>query len=252
MNTASSISKFAPRLGSPKEWAKQLLLEMLVCFQRNPNYSLKLSIIKHKHQSDLSPISREFGIPLDVLHEQRDRGLDNPAYRFHRDAAFFSHFLFLSKSLAGCSWLDVGAGTGALSVYLSNILNSAQFELCDVDPPQHSNFPVKRIDGTHLEYESDSFDMVIFNYVLHHAADSTIPLLRDAHRIARRYVIVTEDPKESAQDRLWAYKHDARGTFRGLREWRELFALVGFSTVLETSLDDHVHTRHFFLLSPNK
>lgn len=252
MNTMHSKSRMSATVAYLADFVKQCLYRTLLCFQRNPNYSLKLSIIKHKHESDLSPISRQFGIPLKVLLNQRDSGLDNPAYRFHRDEAFFSHFVSQAKILNGCSWLDVGAGTGALSVYLSNILRSQNFELCDVCPPRHCNFPVRRIDGTHLDYESASFDLVLFNYVLHHAGDNTIPLLRDAHRIARRYVVITEDPKENAQDCLWAYKHDDHGTFRGLREWKELFALVGFSMVFEAPLDGHVHRRHFFLLSPNK
>ncbi len=231
---------------------RRCILAILLCFRRNPNYSLKIAIIKHKHEGDLSPISRQFGIPMRVLHQQKDLGLDNPAYRFHRDGALFSYIVSQAKILKGCSWLDVGAGTGALSVYLSNILRSENFELCDVCPPHNSNFPIRQIDGTHLDYESDSFDLVFFNYVLHHAGDNTIPLLRDAHRIARRYVVITEDPKENSQDSLWAYKHDERGTFRGLREWKELFTLIGFSTVFETPLDDHVHKRHFFLLSTNK
>jgi hypothetical protein len=139
-----------------------------------------------------------------------------------------------------------------MSVYLSEIFHSTDFELCDVEVPLHSNAPVKRIEGTHLEYENDSFDVVFFSYILHHAADNTIQLLRDAHRIARKYVAVTEDPKNVAADRQWAYKHDDKGTFRGRKEWRELFSLIGFSIVHETALDDHVHSRDFFLLAPSK
>lgn len=250
ITTIASKSRSAARLVFLTDCLKQFAFRTLLCFQRNPVYSLKLSILKLKHKGDLLPISRKFGIPLEVLREQRDLGLDNPAYRFHRDAAFFSYFLSQTESLNGCSWLDVGAGTGAVSVYLSNILRPSKIELCDIYLPDQSNYPVKQFDGTRLDYESGSFDIVFFNYVLHHAADNTIPLLRDARRIARRYVVVAEDPKETGQDRLWAYKHDERGTFRGLKEWRELFALIGFSTVLEVPLDSHVHSRHFFVLSP--
>jgi SAM-dependent methyltransferase len=252
MKTITSKNRIPTSFIYLTDCLKKLAFRILLCFRRNPTYRLKLTILKFKHKGDLLPTSHKFGIPLNVLRQQRNMGLDNPAYRFHRDAAFFLHFISQAETLNGCSWLDVGAGTGAMSVYLSNILRSTNFELCDVHPPAHSNFPVKRIDGTHLDYGSNSFDLVFFNYVLHHAADNTISLLRDAHRIARRYVVITEDPKETVQDCLWAYKHDDRGTFRGLKEWKELFTLVGFSTVFETALDDHVHRRHFFLLVPNK
>jgi SAM-dependent methyltransferase len=120
--------------------------------------------------------------------------------------------------------------------------------LCDIKVPQRTSLPVKQFDGTHLEYADDSFDMVLFSYVLHHAADDTLQLLRDAKRIARRYVAITEDPKETPDDFYWAYKHDRAGTFRGRREWLELFELMGFSVVHEEPLDPHIHSRHFYLL----
>ena len=185
---------------------KRLLFEMLLYFGASPAYAVKSSVLKFKLEGELSPICEKFGIRLETPQRQGDLGLDDPAYRFHRDARFFSYFVSNAESFRGCSWLDVGAGTGAMSLYLSEIFHSTDFELCDVQVPPHSNAPVRQIDGTHLDYKSDSFDLVFFSYILHHAADNTIPLLRDAHRIARRYVAVTEDPKETAADRLWAYK----------------------------------------------
>jgi ubiquinone/menaquinone biosynthesis C-methylase UbiE len=157
-----------------------------------------------------------------------------------------------AERFKGFSWLDVGAGTGAMSLYLSEIFESTDCELCDVTIPPQSNAPVKHIEGTRLDYQSNSFDIVFFSYILHHAADNTISLLRDAHRIARRYVVVTEDLKDTAADCLWAYTHDERGAFRGRKEWKELFSLTGFSIVYETPLDGHVHSREFFLLTPIK
>src|SRR5262245_19195705 len=64
--------------------------------------------------------------------------------------------------------------------------------------------------------------------------------------------IVTEDPRETDDDSLWAYVHDKRGTFRGLKEWRNLFSAVGFTLVHEIELDGEPYSRHFFLLAPNK
>jgi SAM-dependent methyltransferase len=148
--------------------------------------------------------------------------------------------------------LDVGADSGALSVYLSAMLDSENFELCDVELAPRSNFPVRKTAGTHLEYVDNSFDLVLFCYVLHHAGENTIQLLQDAHRIARKYVIVLEDPKETDNDCLWAYVHDRRGTFRGLKEWRDMFSAIGFSLIYEKELDGDPHTRHFFLLAPKK
>ena len=93
---------------------------------------------------------------------------------------------------------------------------------------------------------------MFFSYVLHHAGENTISLLRDAHRIARRHVIVAEDPKVTETDYRWAHQDDRRGTFRGLKEWRDLFALLGFALVHDEPLDCRGHSRHFFILAPNK
>ena len=233
-----------------KERVKRIALWGLLCFDDSPKYQVRFAELRFKHDGDLSQVGRATGIKLETLQHQRDEDLDNPSYRFHRDSAFFSYLATRAEDLKGCSWLDVGADTGALSVYVSEILNSSDFALCDVHTPRKSNFPVRRIDGTRLDYADASFDLVFFSYVLHHAGDDAIPLLRDAHRIARRYVIVLEDPKETDADCRWAYQDDRRGTYRGRTEWLALFSAMGFSLILEEPLDCYGHSRHLFVLAP--
>ena len=41
----------------------------------------------------------------------------------------------------------------------------------------------ERFDGRNLPAAANSTDLVLFNYVLHHAADDTIPLLKEARRV---------------------------------------------------------------------
>lgn len=201
---------------------------------------------------DLSSVADNMGVRVETLRRQYEQNLDNPSYRYDRDTALFSFLRGERVRLEGSSWLDVGADTGAMSVYLSEILKSNTFELCDVNAASRTNFPVRKIEGVALDYESNSFDLVLFIYVLHHAGNNAIQLLRDAHRIARKLVIVAEDPKDTDRDCRWAYQDDQRGTFRGQKEWKELFTLLGYYTVLEQPLDCHVHSRHLFVLAPNE
>jgi len=49
--------------------------------------------------------------------------------------------------------------------------------------------------------------------MLHHASEKAISLLRGAHRIAWRYVILAENPKVTEADQRWAYQDDRRSTF---------------------------------------
>ena len=58
-----------------------------------------------------------------------------------------------------------------------------------------------------------SYDVALLTYVLHHAAGDTISLLKEAKRVARKYVIVLEDVIDSEDDAKNAFAHDPRGTF---------------------------------------
>lgn len=234
------------------ERLQRVVFGAAIRFSRHPDLRLQHDYLKFKHEGDLPSIARRYGIPLATLEQQRDTGIDNPAYRFYRDGGFFTYFASHAAALQGSSWLDVGADTGAVSLYLSELLGSKNFELCDVSVAPRALFPVRRITGASLDYAPDSFDLVFFSYVLHHAADDTIQLLRDARKIARRYIVVTEDPKENADDYYWAYMHDKRGTFRGCKEWRQLFDVVGLTIVHDEALNAELHSRHMFVLDPNK
>jgi SAM-dependent methyltransferase len=239
-------------LGYSLELVQRLILRIALVFVSAPNLKLRFTYLKLKHEGDLSNISKQYGIRLTTLQRQKEIGFDNPAYRFYRDKPLFCYLASHADTLRGSSWLDVGADKGALSLYLSEMLESRTFELTDVTVPSSGNFPVKQMAGTKLDYECNSFDLVLFSYVLHHAGDDTIQLLRDARRIARNYVFVTEDLRQTEEDCVWAYAHDRWGTFRGRKEWLQLFSVIGFSLIYDKALNSDVHSRHLFILSPNK
>ncbi|MGH8603897.1 MAG: hypothetical protein ACREXR_14350, partial [Gammaproteobacteria bacterium] len=73
------------------ERIKRVLFDVVLYFVRNPNLKVHSLNLKFKHEADLSQISEKFGIRLETLQRQRDTGLDNPAYRFHRDEGFLSY-----------------------------------------------------------------------------------------------------------------------------------------------------------------
>jgi SAM-dependent methyltransferase len=220
----------------------------------HPSLKWRAMDLKFRQEADLSEIARRYGVRTETLTKQLQSGCDNPGLRFHRDAGFFDFIRSQIEDLTGSSWLDVGADTGALTAYLSDMLGSNHFELIDVDHGDRSSkrwnadFSIRIFDGTHLKYADGSFDLVILSYVLHHAADSTIPLLQDAKRIARKYVFVLEDPKDTSDDYEWAYTHDKKGTFRGHREWLALFRTLNLEIVHDEPLSCEIHSRHFYAL----
>lgn len=190
---------------------------------------------------DLARLANETGISIETLVRQREIGLDNPAYRFERDAALFAYLLAEANRLKGRSWLDVGADTGAVSLYLSEILRSTDFTLCDVHtPPQSTSVRHSTArDSTSLIAAS----ILYFSAMSFSTPGQRDPALEDSRRIARRNVIVAEDPKKTEADRRWTYQDDPGGTYRGLKEWRALFILLSFSIVFEAPLGDHLHSR---------
>jgi len=130
--------------------------------------------------------------------------------------------------------LDVGGGHGGLGDQVKAVAvpDALDWECIDVA----ESVRCAAFDGESLPHDSDSKDIVIFNYVLHHAADNTIPLLQHARRIARKYVVVVEDLKgENIDHAQQNFDHEWHGTFRGPKEWRSLFSLVGLRLVHEAN-----------------
>ena len=85
-------------------------------------------------------------------------------------------------------------------------------------------------DGRTLPFAPNSFDIVILSFVLHHAAENTLPLLKQVRAIATGYVLVGEDLASQQHPLAWHrrnFAHHPGGLFRSDAEWRALFGLHG-------------------------
>jgi SAM-dependent methyltransferase len=96
---------------------------------------------------------------------------------------------------SGARVLDVGCGDGLISAVLRQKRPDIGARGIDVLPREHTHIPVEIFDGLHLPFESSSFDAVLFSDVLHHTVDPTI-LLREAHRVAARHVLIKDHYRE--------------------------------------------------------
>lgn len=131
--------------------------------------------------------------------------------------------------------LDVGGGNGQLHQNLRDEWPADSFTYDCIDV--HASGRCKQYNGQSLPYEDNSKDLVVFKYVLHHAADNTLGLLREASRVSNGLVVVCEDLKgETEAEAKRNEVHDWHGTFRGASEWEQLFGMLGFRIVQSTQI----------------
>jgi SAM-dependent methyltransferase len=86
-------------------------------------------------------------------------------------------------------------------------------------------------NGETLPFEPLTYDIVIIGFVLHHAAQNTLSLLKQVHAIARSDILILEDLASPLYPRSWLLRnasHQPGGMFRDDKEWRQLFELLSF------------------------
>lgn len=97
------------------------------------------------------------------------------------------------------SVLDVGCGDGSIDLLLMRRQPELSIQGIDVLQRPHPHIPVSLYDGHRIPFADDHFDCVMFVDVLHHTDD--IPgLLKEASRVARRFVVIKDHLQESALD----------------------------------------------------
>ena len=139
--------------------------------------------------------------------------------------------------------LDVGCGKGFIAHHLSAMLGQPVTGI-DLDQKTQALINYRRFDGTHFPVADNSFDSVLFCYVLHHAQDLPA-LLAEVRRVLRPggLLVVYEDIPQLWWDRFVCWLHNLQWkgrtgpcTFRTDSEWRDTFDAAGFEVVVDRSL----------------
>jgi len=134
----------------------------------------------------------------------------------------------------GSSLLDIGTGPGIIAAYLQAAYGTTAV---GYDVPSTSQcswflsspFKVMFTRGStfpRIPERDKSFDAVTIMNTLHHVAELTPSVLQQAARIARRYILITEDFCEHPRSRhcLWLKReHDTKAIYRNVDEWRDMF-----------------------------
>jgi SAM-dependent methyltransferase len=132
--------------------------------------------------------------------------------------------------------LDVGSGDGLLAHLIHQGRTDIEMKGIDVLVRGHTHVPVEAFDGTHIPYDSRSFDFVMFVDVLHHAEDP-YGLLREAVRVARQGLLIKDHtltgflagPTLRFMDRVSNQRHGVALPFNywTQQEWLESIEALG-------------------------
>jgi SAM-dependent methyltransferase len=114
----------------------------------------------------------------------------------HNTFVFSRRVEILSDALASlmpsnARVLDVGCGDGTISSLIKSKRPDLDIRGVEVLRREHTHIPVELFDGTHLPYQDETFDVVMFSDVLHHTDDPEI-ILKEANRVAKRYVVIKD------------------------------------------------------------
>lgn len=139
--------------------------------------------------------------------------------------------------------LDVGCGNGFIAHHLSAMLRVPVTGI-DLDESAQAPIDYRSFDGTHFPVGAQSFDGVVFCYVLHHA-QKLGAVFAEVRRLLRPggVMVVYEDIPELWWDRFICWTHDLQWrrrtgpcTFRPENEWRLKFESEGFEILEERAL----------------
>ncbi|HEY6805965.1 MAG TPA: class I SAM-dependent methyltransferase [Pyrinomonadaceae bacterium] len=156
--------------------------------------------------------------------------------------------------------LDVGCGNGFIAHHLTALLQTPVVGL-DVGDSVSAQIAYQQFDGRHFPVPDQSFDAVLFCYVLHHAQDAAL-LINEARRVLRTggVMIIYEDNPVHWWDKAvcWTHNLQWRGrtgpcTFRLESAWRDLFTGCGFEVFSQRQLSRwrnmaHPVSRNFFVV----
>jgi SAM-dependent methyltransferase len=123
--------------------------------------------------------------------------------RAHGNAVFERRARVLAGSLAakipsGSSVLDIGCGDGTIASLIMDRNPTITIQGIEFAPRPSCRIPCKPFNGISIPHAPGSFDVCMFVDVLHHT-QGVEPLLLEACRVSRRYVLIKD---HLAQNRL--------------------------------------------------
>ncbi len=137
--------------------------------------------------------------------------------------------------------LDLGCGSGIVAKQIEKTFKS-KVEGIDIIDMRVVDISLKIYNGRDLSFiPDDEFDVVLISYVLHHTEDPE-GILKQAKRIAKKYVIIYEDLNEGFFGKIYCYchgrlydlfflKNSIPAKFFTEEEWKSIFKNMGLKII---------------------
>jgi len=148
-------------------------------------------------------------------------------YRAHLIASIYKRWFKTNAKV-----LDVGCGTGIVSNLLREELK-LKVTGCDIKNYLVHNIPFVKIKGDKLPFPKQSFDVVLFNDVLHHIESSKQKqVIDEALRVGKNVFIFEIEPSLGGRifDVLLNKLHyddlAVPLSFRSIKDWQQIFKQI--------------------------
>jgi ubiquinone/menaquinone biosynthesis C-methylase UbiE len=106
----------------------------------------------------------------------------------------------------GMHILDVGSGSGELAKNIAERYN-VKITCVDVSDWNKTDLELVLYNGRKLPFKDNSFDAVMFSFVLHHCEQKPKKMLLEAKRVSKNKVIFFEDTPANSFDRFLCAMH---------------------------------------------
>ena len=148
----------------------------------------------------------------------------------------------------GSRILDLGCGSGIAGKAFQEFFQADLIEV-DIKDKRVVNIPFQIIDGINLPFPENYFDVVLINYVLHHAKNP-LALLKEAKRVTKDKIIIYEDLPERFLGKAICWFHGytfhlffqhsktekrekLNFNFKTNKEWRDVFENLELKSIFE-------------------
>ena len=156
----------------------------------------------------------------------------------------------------GSKILDLGCGSGIIGNTFQDFFQAKVLGV-DIKDCRVLPLPFQIIDGFHLPFSENSFDVVLINYVLHHSRDP-VALLSEAKRVTRDKIIIYEDLAEGCLSKLVCWFHGisfdklfgnpVKTSFNSEKGWEKIFKEIGLNIVFKKRINNFPVKKELFIL----